>query len=248
MPIPKVTQRIIDALVSDKVLDELQAKSLAAHWELHGGRLTATIAEMRFADEKKVAACIGKVFGAPFVDLEKVEKDGFALARLDVHYCETHLVYPIKLKDKVLSVAMADPSLLNLVDEMESKTKLRIQVHVAGEKDILNAIARHYRRSTGTQTVADAQAALDKVRRASEPLESNPASRTIPAGHTSILEELVAAAPPPEALTKDELKRLENLKETINRSSEVLLAVRQLLEEKFVVTRKDFDARVAGKS
>ncbi len=56
-------------------------------------------------------------------------------------------IFPVALKDngKTLVLAMADPTDLNTVDQVAARARARVIVVIASDREIENAILRHYR-------------------------------------------------------------------------------------------------------
>ena len=81
-----------------------------------------------------------------YLRLELLDKPG-ALAKVDVSLAEQKGIFPVGLRDngKTLVLAMADPSDLSTIDQVAAKSRARVVVMVAGEREIEHAILRHYR-------------------------------------------------------------------------------------------------------
>ena len=141
-----MTTRIGEILVRAKIIDPLQLRSALANQQQWGGRLAKIVVELRFAGEPAVIEALSKALGVPRVELDKVEKDANALAKVDANYAKEKAIFPCALKDngKTLWVAMADPSDIPTIDDLVLKTGARIRPVVSGEAEILRAIERHY--------------------------------------------------------------------------------------------------------
>lgn len=139
--------RVGDILIKAKVIDELQLRSAMAQHDQWGGRLGKVIADMGLADEDTIADAISQATGAPRLQIGHVQRDVAALAKLDVTFAESKMVFPVQLKDngKLLVLAMADPTDLEVLDQVQMKARARIQIAVASESEIHNAILRYYR-------------------------------------------------------------------------------------------------------
>src|SRR5512146_1222965 len=139
--------RIGEILVKAGVIDDLQLRSAMAQYDQWGGRLGKLVADMGLADEEAVADAIAKAMQMQRVQLGHINKDPGALAKLDVHLAEEYGVFPVSFREntKSLTLAMADPTDLELLDTLAAKTRARIQPVVAGESEIQNAILRYYK-------------------------------------------------------------------------------------------------------
>jgi type IV pilus assembly protein PilB len=65
-----------------------------------------------------------------------------AISRVPGHICRTHLVLPVRLKGKLLSLAMANPENMGAVDAVRSFTGLRVELLLADEAQIAAEIEK----------------------------------------------------------------------------------------------------------
>jgi hypothetical protein len=139
--------RVADILIKAQLLDNLQARSAMARQAQWGGRLSKHIVELGFAEEDAISEALARALGLQRVDLGAIARDPGALAKVDVKTAEEKGVFPYALRDngKTLYVAMADPSDLEVVDFVAARSGCRVRPAVAGEREILVAIYRHYR-------------------------------------------------------------------------------------------------------
>jgi hypothetical protein len=138
--------RIGEILVKARVIDEMQLRSALAQHDQWGGRLSRIIADMGLAKEDTLTEAIAQGLGMQRVQLGTA-KDVGALAKLDVGLAEQKGVFPVSLRDngKTLVLAMADPTDLQTIDQVAARSRTRVVPVVAGDREIQNAILRHYR-------------------------------------------------------------------------------------------------------
>jgi hypothetical protein len=138
--------RIGEILVKARVIDEMQLRSALAQHDQWGGRLSRIITDMGLAREDTLTEAIAQGLGMQRVQLGTA-KDPGALAKLDVGLAEQKGVFPVSLRDngKTLVLAMADPTDLQTIDQVAARSRTRVVPVVAGDREIQNAILRHYR-------------------------------------------------------------------------------------------------------
>lgn len=138
--------RIGEILVKARVIDEMQLRSALAQHDQWGGRLSRIITDMGLAREDTITEAIAQGLGVQRVQLGTA-KDAGALAKLDVGLAEQKGVFPVSLRDngKTLVLAMADPTDLQTIDQVAARSRTRVVPVVAGDREIQNAILRHYR-------------------------------------------------------------------------------------------------------
>jgi len=149
------------------ITDEQLKEALAEHART-SERLGAVLVRLNLVDEEKVARAIASQLGYDFVDLtvSPPQPDAVVLIARDV--AMKRACIGVRLEAGVLTVAMADPLQLSLVQELEQQTGLRIVQVVASRQDILAALqaarpitapadaARRPGASSATQDDADA--------------------------------------------------------------------------------------------
>src|SRR3954469_10632153 len=136
--------RVGDFLLKAGVIDELQLRSARATHAQWGGRLGKVIADMGLAGEDQIADAIGQAMKVPREQIGSARDLG-ALAKLDAAFCEQHAVFPVRVDNKSLVLAMADPSDLEVMDMASGRARSRVKTVVASETEIMSAIARCYR-------------------------------------------------------------------------------------------------------
>lgn len=144
---PPSRNRIGEILVKARVIDDLQLRSALATLDQWGGRLSRVLMEQGLASEDTIAEAICQGMGMQRVQLGNITRDPGALAKVDVSLAEQKGIFPVGLRDngKTLVLAMADPSDLSTIDQVAAKSRARVVVMVAGEREIEHAILRHYR-------------------------------------------------------------------------------------------------------
>lgn len=222
MPNPRTTQRFAQELIKARLIDELQLRSAAAHCEQWGMNLPRAIAELGFADEDAMLDVLAKSLRLPATHLGHVLKDNTALRALGVEFAEQHAVFPVSLKDRVLTLAMADPTDLAVVDEAGSLARARVNVVMAAESEIRSAIAKHFR---GQEP---------EPRRKTSSVRQAPAA----AAEEEKLELDVRAPPPPgraadaPGFSPDEVQRLQAVVQNQEKVGHILRTIEELLAEK----------------
>ena len=236
----KDTERLAAILIKAGLIDELQLRSAMARLGNWGGRLPRVLSELGFADEDEIMIAIGKASGHPLTHLGNLSKDQQALNKVGVDFCEEHCVFPVTLKDRVMSLAMVDPSELDVVDAVKVRSGTRVQTLLASETEIRNAILKHYR--------------------GQEP-KAAPKSRARTAFKTDVDDDAgtdlnfavdMSSPPKPErattqetlrksagvAFTQQDLVKLEAARANQSKTATILRAVEELLAQKGVTPPK----------
>ena len=230
MTSPKDTQRLANILLKAGVIDDLQLRSAMAKIGNWGGRLCKVLADMGLADEEEITAALGKALGHPVTHLGTIHKDAQALAKLDVKFCDEHAVFPVSLKDRVMSLAMVDPSELDLVDAVKVRCGARVHPLLASETSIRHAIMRHYRGQEPRVVSNRARKAVTRDVPTEEDAKLDVDMSPPPRPRSSTQETLRRSAG--TAFTQQELAKLEAARVNQSKTATILKAVEELLSEK----------------
>ncbi|MBM7118984.1 general secretion pathway protein GspE [Archangium primigenium] len=155
--------RIGEILVKARVIDEMQLRSALAQHDQWGGRLTRIISDMGITAEDTLTQAVADGLGMQRMQLGTT-KDAGALAKLDVTFAEQKGIFPVSLRDngKTLVLAMADPTDLATIDKVAALSRTRVITVVAGDREIENAIQRHYRNMEPSQSAGNVRAPTGK--------------------------------------------------------------------------------------
>jgi len=91
----------------------------------------------------------------PNLEVEGI--DGQVLSQIPIHFARKHMLVPVRLRDQELWVAVADPLVLEALDDLRIRTGWRIQPVLSLESEISRTINRIYHESgdTAEQVLAD---------------------------------------------------------------------------------------------
>lgn len=239
--------RVGEIIKKAGLIDDLQLRSALARLEQWGGRLTSVLADMGIVDGDEVANALAQALRLPTGHLGMLARDGAALSRVDPGYCTQHGIFPISLKDRVLTLAMADPTEIDVVDHLAAKVGARVSVVVASEAEISAAISKHYlgqampvgnnlaRRAFTSEvpSVGGMDLELDDAPPPARVDEPAPIAKN-PSANTMLDEMFDEAEGQAEqgGFTEAELQRLETARVNQEKASAILRALEALLAEK----------------
>lgn len=149
----KKAKAIGKALVKRGIITNEQLNELLK--ELNGKSIVRLIAEKGYASEKKVAETIANELGLQFIELSKIDIDPTAVSLINEEIARKYTVIPFKLEEDVLKVAIADPTNVFAIDDLELITGLKIEAYVAPESEILNAIEQNVRMESDVNELTD---------------------------------------------------------------------------------------------
>jgi type IV pilus assembly protein PilB len=128
------------------LLTETQLRSALAEQRKWGGKLGHTLVQMGFVDESSMVHALSRQLHIPAVELDTVTPPEYALQLFRVDLAERYSVFPIAadVAHKTLTLASADPSNVEALQELTFHTNQKIQVVVSSASAIERAIRKHY--------------------------------------------------------------------------------------------------------
>ncbi len=111
-------------------------------------RLGPTLVNLGLLKDSQILRALEKQFSIPGVDVAQFEIETAVIAMVNKDFCEKNCIIPISKAGTTLVIAFADPSNLQVRDDLRYVTKCKIQPVVATESTIMAAIAKYYAMST----------------------------------------------------------------------------------------------------
>ena len=113
-----------------------------------GMRVGYNLVKLGFINEVELTRMLARQFRMPAVDLTNFEVDARIAKLIPAELAQRHLVLPLKREGRTLTVAMADPSDLGVIDDLKFITRYDIFPVIAGEYTLRNAVDKHYGENT----------------------------------------------------------------------------------------------------
>jgi type IV pilus assembly protein PilB len=119
-------------------------KALAEQKKKSNRRLGQIMIEMKLISEEDIASMLGRQLGIPFITLSHYEIDKAILKTIPTDVVRKYQIIPVDRTGNTLTVALADPSNIFILDEIKLLTKCEIVPLISYESDIKQAIVRYY--------------------------------------------------------------------------------------------------------
>ncbi|MEW5847355.1 MAG: hypothetical protein AB2A00_01030 [Myxococcota bacterium] len=145
--------RLGELLIRANLITELQLKTALAEQQKWGGRLGKILVDMNYVSEDILIKGLSKQLGVPRANLDAVQVPPQVLEKIDRAFCEQNMLVPCAYahQERMLQVAMSDPTNITVLDELKFRTGLRISPALAGDKAIAVTIARLFHAEDMTQ-------------------------------------------------------------------------------------------------
>jgi hypothetical protein len=111
-----------------------------------GGRLDSHLLRLGYVSESALGEALTEVAGVPFASWEPLRTaPRAALEAFPVQLMERLRVCPFRLEDRRLRVATVNPRDAALLRDLQAATDFTVELWVATEPRLLQALERHYR-------------------------------------------------------------------------------------------------------
>ena len=146
MPAPQAApgDRLGDLLIREGLITKEQLDKALQEQKSNGQRLGFNLVKMGFVQETEITKMLARQYRMPAVDLARFEVDPKIVKLIPADVALKHLVLPLKREGRTLTVAMADPTNLSVIDDLKFITRYDIFPVIAGEYTLRMALDKHY--------------------------------------------------------------------------------------------------------
>lgn len=142
-PVP-VADRLGELLIREGLITPEQLAKALQEQSGSGQRLGLTLVKLGLVAETAVVKLLARQHRMPAIDLSRFEVDQKLLKLIPAELASKHTVLPLKRDGRQLTVAIADPTNLGVVDDLKFITRYDIVPVLAGEYSMRAAIEKHY--------------------------------------------------------------------------------------------------------
>src|SRR5512137_950059 len=127
-------KRLGELLIEAGVLDETMLQSALGHQRRWGGRIGQAILDLKLTTEPVIVATLAKKLGYPVARLDQVDPAAAeaACGLVGADFALKHSLLPLAADQSSMTVAMADPTNLSVIDELRFRVNRRVKVTIAG--------------------------------------------------------------------------------------------------------------------
>jgi type IV pilus assembly protein PilB len=145
--------RLGELLVRENLISLQQLQRAQEEQKRTGGRLGYSLTKMGIIGEGELTSFLSKQYGVPSINLADFEIDPELIKMVPVEVAKKHQVLPINRAGSTLIVAMSDPSNIYAIDDLKFLTGYNIEVVVASEVAIDEAVNRYYEKQVSYSDV-----------------------------------------------------------------------------------------------
>ena len=137
-------KKIGECLIQSGLITEQDLLLALAEHQRTGERVGTVIVRLGLATDKQVTKALAYQLGFPYVSLSDDPPERSAIVLIAKDVALKRVCIAVRLEKNLLTVAMSDPLLYSLVQDLEFQTGYQIKQVVATRADILDAIESGY--------------------------------------------------------------------------------------------------------
>lgn len=133
-----------EILLREKIITSDELKSAQNFQKKREVSLGSALVALGFVTAEEMAQGLSRQLGYPYVDLERFEVYPDVLNLIQADTAKKYMIMPIHRIRFFLTLAMVDPTDLDVIEDIRFRTGLNIQPVIASENGIMNAINKYY--------------------------------------------------------------------------------------------------------
>ena len=137
-------KKIGECLIQAGLITEEDLSIALTEHKRTGERVGVVLVRMNLATEKQIAKALAFQLGFPYINLSENPPDPTAVILIPKDVALKRVCVAVRLEKNLLTVAMSDPLLFSLVQDLEFQTGYRIKQVVSTRGDITEAIQSGY--------------------------------------------------------------------------------------------------------
>jgi general secretion pathway protein E len=141
----KLKAALGESLVQMQIITAEQLHDAREMQRERGGKLSEVLVSMGFIKAEELASFLSIMWNVPLIDLKTHVLQPEALALIPEDLARKHILIPLQIVGDALLVVMADPDDYIAINDIFTRTNMKIQVAFANAADIRKAIDIYYR-------------------------------------------------------------------------------------------------------
>lgn len=134
-----------ESLVQMQIITAEQLSDAQKTQRDNGGKLSEILVSKGFIRQEELATFLSIMWNVPLIDLKTHVIPPEALALIPESMARKHLIIPLNIAEDSLVVVMADPDDYITINDIYTRTNMKVQVAFANAVDIRRAIDIYYR-------------------------------------------------------------------------------------------------------
>lgn len=133
-----------ELLIREKLINSDQLKTAYDYEKKNKVSIGSALVTLGHISEEEMAQALSRQLGYPYIDLSQFEVYPDVINLIPVDIAKKHMIMPIHRIRSFLTMAMVDPTDLDVIENVRFRTSLSIQPVIASESGINDAINKYY--------------------------------------------------------------------------------------------------------
>jgi type IV pilus assembly protein PilB len=146
-------KRLGEILVEMGIITEEQVQTALKVQKKEGGLLGAVLIKLEYVTDSDIAIALAKQDAIPYLSAQNCDVNVEVLSFVEPLFALRHQCLPIDKIENVLLLLTADPTQYSVIEELEKKTGMDVQLFVGIEAELKQAIKRYYKVSSDDITL-----------------------------------------------------------------------------------------------
>ena len=165
--------KLEDILLQKELIDQATYDRINLEHIKTGTLIKDILKRDNLVNNSDIIRAQAETMGIPYVDFENLHAEPEAIALIPEALARKNIIFPFKIVNDRLNIAMEDPEDLELIQYIEKLTKRSLDIFVSTEENILHAIDKEYGKGI-SKDVSEAieQAAANTTQKMKETLQN----------------------------------------------------------------------------
>ncbi len=139
-----MAERLGELLIKRNYITPEQLKKASDEQKMKGGRLESNLVRLGYIKEDELLSFLSAQYRVPSVKISKMEINPNVIKLIPSSVSKKYFILPINRVGPKLTLAMADPSNIVVIDEIKFMTGFNVEPVVASETEIIDAVKKYY--------------------------------------------------------------------------------------------------------
>ncbi|MBF0479434.1 MAG: Flp pilus assembly complex ATPase component TadA [Candidatus Omnitrophica bacterium] len=158
--------RIKEILLRDKHLSASDLEKALGEQQRKGGELSRILIDMKLIDEDTLTSVLSQSLGIPVISITRIKIDPQVIKFIARDVALKYQIMPVSLIGQTLTLAMADPLNIFVIDNVKAVTGYTINPIIGRKAEIAGAIEQYYKKTEAPKEEASEESreeSLDKI-------------------------------------------------------------------------------------
>ena len=139
-----MASKLGELLLREKIIDSDKLREAIDYQKKNNLPVSSALVALGFLTEEEIAQALSRQLGYPYIDLDQFEVFPEVINLIPAETAKRNLVMPIHKIKSFLTLAMVDPTDLEVIEDIRFRTGLSVQPVISTETGVTNAINKYY--------------------------------------------------------------------------------------------------------